>query len=39
LGSLTYVIVAVVVIIIAGLGLVMWRRRVASSYGKQPATK
>jgi hypothetical protein len=38
LGSLTYVIVAVVVIIIVGLGVVMWRRRVATGFAKQPTT-
>jgi hypothetical protein len=38
MGSLTYVIVAVVVIIIVGLGIVMWRRRVATGFGKQPTT-
>jgi uncharacterized iron-regulated membrane protein len=35
---LTYVIVAVVVIIIVGLGIVMWRRRVATGFAKQPTT-
>jgi len=38
LGSLTYVIIAAVVVILAGVGLVLWRRRVAGSYGKQPGS-
>jgi hypothetical protein len=35
LASLTYPIVAIVVIVIAALGLVMWRRKVASDYESQ----
>jgi len=38
LGSLTYVIIAVVAIIIVGLGIVMWRRRVASGFGQKATT-
>jgi hypothetical protein len=34
---LTYVIIAAVVIILAAVGLVMWRRRVANNYGQPPA--
>jgi len=36
---LIYVIIAAVVVILAAVGLVMWRRRVASNYGKQSATR
>jgi len=35
---LTYIIVAVVAIVIVGLGVVMWRRRVATGFAKQPTT-
>jgi cobalamin biosynthesis Mg chelatase CobN len=38
LGSLTYVIIAVVAIVIVGLGIVMWRRRVASGFGQKGTT-
>ena len=37
LGSLTYIIIAAVVVILAAVGLVMWRRKVAKDYG-QPTT-
>jgi hypothetical protein len=37
LGSLVYVIVAVIVIVVAGLGFFMWRRSVATKYGSQPS--
>lgn len=35
---MTYVIIAVVAIIIVGLGIVMWRRRVASGFGQKATT-
>jgi len=38
-SSVVYGIVAVVVIILAVVGIMMWRKRVASSYGKQATTK
>jgi large repetitive protein len=37
LGSLTYVIIAILVIIVIAVGVVMWRRSVASKYGR-PST-
>jgi hypothetical protein len=39
LGSLTYVVVAIVLIILVAVGLMMWRRRVASDYDKKPTTE
>jgi len=36
LGSLTYVIVAAVAIVVVGLGIVLWRRRVASGFSGKP---
>jgi len=34
---LTYVVVAAAVLILAVVGLVVWRRKVARDYGSQPA--
>jgi len=36
---LTYVIIAAVIVVLAAVGLVMWRRKVAKDYGQPSTTK
>jgi len=36
---LTYVIIAAVIIVLAGVGVVMWRRKVARDYAPATATR